>query len=286
MENYQIIEEIGRGTFGVVWKALNLQTREVFAIKKLMIKYGSWDECWNLREVRAHVKMDNHPNIVNVKEIFYESGFLFMVFEYMEGNLSQLMEQQQDEQLSETKTREMCFQLFQGLAHMHGKGYFHRDLKPDNILVNQDVIKIGDLGSAREMNDCVYTDYVTTRWYRAPEALLGSRMYDYAIDMWAMGAIMAELFTHKPLFQGNSEAAMMYKICSVLGTPTESTWCGGLYLAGMINYRFPEFHGMQFSDILPTASPDLVNLVSGLLSWNLCKRPTAMEALQHPFFNS
>ncbi|GJY48600.1 cyclin-dependent kinase F-4-like protein [Tanacetum coccineum] len=185
--------------------------------------------------------MENLPNIVNVKEIFYERGFLFVVFEYMEGNLSKLMEQQQDKLLLETKIREMYFQLFQGLAYMHGKGYFHRDLKPDNILVNQDAIKIGDLSLAREMNDCAYTDYVTTRWYRAPEALLGSQMYDYVIDMWAMGAIMAELVTHKPLFQ--------------------------------------EFHGMQFSNILPTAIPDLVNLVSGLLSWNPCKRPAAMEAL-------
>ncbi|GJW95171.1 cyclin-dependent kinase F-4-like protein [Tanacetum coccineum] len=161
--------------------------------------------------------MENLPNIVNVKEIFYERGFLFVVFEYMEGNLSQLMEQQQDKPLLETKIREMYFQLF------------------------QDAIKIGDLGLAREMNDCAYTDYVITRSYRAPGALLGSQMYDYVIDIWAMDAIMAELFTHKPLFQ--------------------------------------EFHGMQFSNILPTTIPDLVNLVSGLISWNPCKRPAAMEAL-------
>ncbi|GKB43405.1 cyclin-dependent kinase F-4-like protein [Tanacetum coccineum] len=143
----------------------------------------------------------------------------------------------------------MCFQLFQGLAHMHGKGYVHRDLNPDNLLVNKDVIKIGDLGAACNMDGSShYTDNVTTRWYRAPEALLGSQF--------------------------------------VLGAPTKSTWYEGHTLATKINYRFTEFHGKQFSEILPSASPDLLNLISGLISWNPSKRPRAMEALQHPFFNS
>ncbi|PWA41778.1 Kinase superfamily protein isoform 4 [Artemisia annua] len=285
MENYKKNKKIGRGSFGVVSRAINKKTGEVVAIKKLMTKYDSWDECMELREVKALMKMNNHRHIVNVKEIFKQGDFLYMVFEYMECNLSQLIEQQ-NEPFSETKIREMCFQLFQGLAHMHGNGYVHRDLKPANLLVNKDIIKIGDLGTARKMDgSSLYTNYVTTRWYRAPEALLGSRLYDHKVDMWAMGAIMAELFTLKPLFPGNSEAGMLYTICSVLGTPTKSTWCEGHTLATIMNYRFPEFQGMQFSEILPSASPDLVNLISGLISWNPFKRPKAMEALQHPFFN-
>lgn len=285
MENYKIVEKIGRGAFGVVSKAINKKTGEVVAIKKLMTKYDSWDKCMELREVRALMKMNNHENIVNVKEIFKKGDFLYMVFEYMECNLSQLIKQQK-EPFSETKIRDMCFQLFQGLAHMHGKGYVHRDLKPANLLVSKDIIKIGDLGTARKMDgDSLYTDYVTTRWYRAPEALLGSRGYDHKVDMWAIGAIMAELFTLKPLFPSDSQAGMLYKICSVLGTPTKSTWDEGHTLATIMNYRFPELQGMQFSEILPSASPELVNLISGLISWNPLKRPKAMEALQHPFFN-
>jgi protein kinase len=187
---------------------------------------------------------------------------------------------------SETEIRDLCFQIFQGLAYMHDNGYIHRDLKPENLLVSNDVIKISDFGCARETNDELrYTHNVTTSWYRAPEVFLRSKVYNWAVDMWAMGAIMAELFTFQPLFQGSSDMHVMYKICSVLGTPTESSWSDGLELARNIYYRFPDLPGVRFSELLPTASPEAVNLISSLLSWFPCARPTALQALQHPFFH-
>ncbi|KAA8521259.1 hypothetical protein F0562_011904 [Nyssa sinensis] len=285
MERYKIIKEVGDGTFGSVWRAINKQTGEVVAIKKMKRKYYSWEECINLREVKSLRKM-NHPNIVKLKEVIREHDILYFVFEYMECNLYQLMKDR-GKLFSEAEIRNWCFQVFQGLAYMHQRGYFHRDLKPENLLVSKDIIKIADFGLAREISSQPpYTEYVSTRWYRAPEVLLQSPTYNSAVDMWAMGAIMAELFSLCPLFPGSSEADEIYKICSVIGTPTENEWAGGLKLARAINYQFPQLTGTHLSTLIPSASEDAITLVTSLCSWDPCKRPTALEALQHPFFQS
>uniref|UniRef100_A0A5B6ZGX0 cyclin-dependent kinase n=1 Tax=Davidia involucrata TaxID=16924 RepID=A0A5B6ZGX0_DAVIN len=283
MERYKIIKEVGDGTFGSVWRAINKQTGEVVAIKKMKRKYYSWEECINLREVKSLRKM-NHPNIVKLKEVIRENDILYFVFEYMECNLYQLMKDR-GKLFSEAEVRNWCFQVFQGLAYMHQRGYFHRDLKPENLLVSKDILKIADFGLAREISSQPpYTEYVSTRWYRAPEVLLQSPTYNSAVDMWAMGAIMAELFTLRPLFPGSCEADEIYKICSVIGTPTESEWAEGLNLASAINYQFPQLTGVHLSILIPSASKDAVSLIASLCSWDPCKRPTALEALQHPFF--
>ncbi|KAI3505581.1 hypothetical protein L1887_27714 [Cichorium endivia] len=285
MERYKIIKEVGNGSFGVVWRALNKQNGEVVAIKKMKRKYYSWEECINLREVKSLRKM-NHPNIVKLKEVIRENDILYFVFEYMECSLYQLMKDRL-KLFSETEIRNWCFQVFQGLAYMHQRGFFHRDLKPENFLVSKDVIKIADFGLAREIvSQPPYTEYVSTRWYRAPEVLLQSPTYGSAVDMWAMGAIMSELFTLRPLFPGSSEADEIYKICKVIGSPTETSWAQGLDLATTVNYQFPELAGVNLSALVPSASKDGVNLIASLCSWDPCKRPTAMEALQHPFFQS
>ncbi|KAH1234557.1 Cyclin-dependent kinase F-4 [Glycine max] len=285
MERYKLIKEIGDGTFGTVWRAINKQTGEVVAIKKMKKKYYSWEECVNLREVKSLRKM-NHPNIVKLKEVIRESDILYFVFEYMECNLYQLMKDR-EKLFSEAEVRNWCFQVFQGLAYMHQRGYFHRDLKPENLLVTKDFIKIADFGLAREISSQPpYTEYVSTRWYRAPEVLLQSYMYTSKVDMWAMGAIMAELFSLRPLFPGASEADEIYKICGVIGNPTFESWADGLKLARDINYQFPQLAGVHLSALIPSASDDAISLITSLCSWDPCKRPTASEALQHPFFQS
>ncbi|KAM0046477.1 putative protein-serine/threonine kinase CMGC-RCK family [Helianthus debilis subsp. tardiflorus] len=285
MDKYTIIKEVGNGTFGVVWQALNKHNGELVAIKKMKRKYYSWEECMNLREVKSLRKM-NHPNIVKLKEVVRENNILYFVFEYMECSLYQLMEDRV-KPFSETEIRNWCFYVFQGLVYMHQHGYFHRDFKPENLLVSKGVIKIADFGLAREIaSQPPYTDYVSTRWYRAPELLLQSPKYGSAVDLWAMGTIMAELFTLRPLFPGSSEADEIYKICSVIGSPTESTWCEGLELSSKINYQFPELAGVNLSSLIPSASNEAANLIAALCSWDPCKRPTAVEALQHPFFQN
>ncbi|PWA43698.1 serine/threonine-protein kinase Unc-51 [Artemisia annua] len=250
MEKYQLLENLGHGSFGVVFKAFNKLTHEVVAIKKLMTKYYSNEDWKNLTEVKSLIKMNNnHPNIIRLQEIIKENNELFLVFEYMECNLYQRMIQH-EKPFSETEIRNMCFQVFQGLAYMHQRGYFHRDLKPENLLMNKDILKIADLGQAREMNaQRPFTYYVSTVCYRAPEVFLRSPIYDSAVDMWAMGAIIIELVTLTQIFEG---------------TPTDSTWPGGLDLAKNMCYRFPDLPGVQISDLLPNASPEF----------------------QHPFFHS
>ncbi|KAF3566608.1 hypothetical protein DY000_02013458 [Brassica cretica] len=285
MERYNLIKEVGDGTFGNVWRAVNKQAGEVVAIKKMKKKYFSWEECMNLREVKSLSRM-NHPNIVKLKEVIRENDILYFVFEYMECNLYQLMKDR-PKLFAESDVRNWCFQVFQGLSYMHQRGYFHRDLKPENLLVSKDVIKIADLGLAREIDSSPpYTEYVSTRWYRAPEVLLQSYVYTSKVDMWAMGAILAELLSLRPLFPGASEADEIYKICSVVGSPTEETWLEGLNLASVINYQFPQLPGVHLSSLMPYATAEAVNLVERLCSWDPCDRPTAAEALQHPFFQS
>ncbi|CAN1299416.1 Cyclin-dependent kinase F-4 [Linum perenne] len=283
MERYKLIKEVGDGTFGSVWRALSRHSGEVVAIKKMKKKYYSWEECVNLREVKSLRRM-NHPNIVKLKEVIRENDVLYFIFEYMECNLYQLMKDR-DKLFSEAEIRNWCFQVFQGLAYMHQRGYFHRDLKPENLLVTKAVIKIADFGLAREINSQPpYTEYVSTRWYRAPEVLLQSSLYGSKVDMWAMGAIMAELFSLRPLFPGTSEADEIHKICSVIGTPTMDTWADGLKLAASMRYQFPVFPGVHLSSLIPSASDDAVKLITSLCMWDPTKRPTASEVLQHPFF--
>jgi protein kinase len=246
-------------------------------------KFYSWEECMNLRDVKSLRKL-NHPNVVKLKEVIRENDELFFVFEFMECNLYQMIKDK-DKLFQESKVRNWTYQVLNALAYMHKHGYFHRDLKPENLLVTREIIKIADFGLAREVRSRPpYTDYVSTRWYRAPEVLLQSSYYSAPIDMWAIGAIMAELFTLRPLFPGASEADELYKICSVLGTPTHQSWPEGMKLASAMNFRFPQFGTTPLSSLIPSASPEAIDLMTSLCHWDPNKRPTAAQALQHPFF--
>ena len=177
---------------------------------------------------------------MKLKEVIRENDELYFVFEYMEGNLYELMKQR-DRPFAESHIRNLMYQMTQGLSFMHKNGFFHRDVKPENMLVKGDVLKIADLGLAREIRSKPpYTDYVSTRWYRAPEVLLRSTNYSSPIDQWALGCIMAELYLLRPLFPGSSEADEIYKICSILGSPTAKTWNEGM------RYVIVCFHCLRF----------------------------------------
>ncbi|KAL5702869.1 cyclin-dependent kinase [Ranunculus cassubicifolius] len=283
MERYKIMKELGDGTCGCVYKALNLETNEIVAIKKMRRKFYYWDECVNLREVKSLCKL-NHPNIVKLKEVVRENNELFFIFEYMEYNLYQIIKDRQTP-LSEADIRSLMSQVLQGLSYMHRNGYFHRDLKPENLLVTNDTIKIADFGLARETSSKPpYTDYVSTRWYRAPEVLLQSSSYTPAIDMWAIGAILAELFTLFPIFPGESETDQLFKICRILGTPNWSNLPEGINHSCLINCQFSETAPVNLSDIIPNASMEAIDLIEKLCCWDPRKRLTAEQALQHPFF--
>jgi protein kinase len=283
MNRYKVTKQLGDGTYGSVLKAVHRQTGEISAIKKMKKKFYSWEECMQLREIKSLKKL-NHPNIVKLKEVIRENDELFFVFEYMEGNLYELMKQR-DRFFPEAHIRNIMYQIFQGVAYMHKNGFFHRDIKPENMLVKGDVIKVADFGLAREIRSRPpFTDYVSTRWYRAPEVLLRSTTYNSPIDQWACGGIMAELFTLRPLFPGSSEADEIYKICAIMGSPNMRTWPEGVKLAAQMQFRFPQFAATPLAQLITNASPEAVQLLQDLMLYDPQQRPTASAALQYPFF--
>ena len=283
MNRYQITKQLGDGTYGSVLKGCNRQTNEIIAIKKMKKKFYSWEECMQLREIKSLSKL-HHPNIVKLKEVIREENELFFVFEFMDGNLYDVMKSR-DKLFPESTVRNYMYQIFQGLAFMHKHGFFHRDIKPENMLIKGDVVKIADFGLAREIRSKPpLTDYVSTRWYRAPEVLLRSVNYNSPIDTWACGGVMAELFTLRPLFPGTSEADEIYKVCSIMGSPTVRSWPEGMKLAAQMQFRFPQFLPTPLSQIIPNASVEAIALIQDLLRYDPMQRPSSSQSLQYPFF--
>lgn len=289
MENYENIEFLGEGSFAKVSKAKDLKTGQFVAIKKLKKKYSTWQECVDLREVKSLNKLKHNDNIIKLKEMIRTEENLYLVFEYMEKNLYQLMVEKQNnsnlKKFNEIQIKFILFQTLQGISYMHKYGFFHRDLKPENLLVNSEKIKIADFGLAREIRSIPpYTDYVSTRYYRAPECILKSTNYNSPIDIWAIGCIMAELYNLKPLFYGATEKEVFFRMVSVLGTPTNSSWTEGIQLAKKCDLKFPNCTGIPLNQIIPDASKDAIDFLSEILKWDPNKRATANNLLQHNFF--
>ncbi|KAM6282847.1 serine/threonine-protein kinase MAK [Porphyrio hochstetteri] len=284
MNRYTVMKQLGDGTYGSVLMGKSNESGELVAIKRMKRKFYSWDECMNLREVKSLKKL-NHANVIKLKEVIRENDHLYFVFEYMKENLYQLMKDR-NKLFPESVIRNMMYQILQGLAFIHKHGFFHRDMKPENLLcIGPELVKIADFGLARELrSQPPYTDYVSTRWYRAPEVLLRSSIYSSPIDMWAVGSIMAELYTLRPLFPGTSEVDEIFKICQVLGTPKKSDWPEGYHLASAMNFRFPQCVPISLKTLIPNASNEAIQLMSDMLNWNPKKRPTASQALKYPYF--
>ncbi|XP_053324099.1 serine/threonine-protein kinase MAK isoform X2 [Spea bombifrons] len=284
MNRYTTFKQLGDGTYGNVLLAKSNETGELVAIKRMKRKFYSWDECMNLREVKSLKKL-NHANVIKLKEVIRENDQLYFVFEYMKENLYQLMKDR-NKLFPESVIRNIMFQILQGLAFIHKHGYFHRDMKPENLLcMGPDLVKIADFGLVRELrSQPPYTDYVSTRWYRAPEVLLRSTTYSSPIDIWAVGSIMAELYTLRPLFPGTSEVDEIFKICQVLGTPKKNDWPDGYQLATSMNFRFPQCVPINLKTLIPNASDEALTLMRDMLHWDPKKRPTASQALRYPYF--
>ncbi|CAK9806736.1 Serine/threonine-protein kinase MAK [Anthophora plagiata] len=284
MNRYITLNQLGDGTFGSVVLGERIDTGEKVAIKRMKRKYYSWEEAMNLREVKSLKKL-SHANVVKLKEVIRENDVLYFVFEYMKENLYQLMKDR-DKLFPEPVIKNIVYQVLQGLAFMHKHGFFHRDMKPENLLcMGPELVKIADFGLAREIRSRPpYTDYVSTRWYRAPEVLLHSTTYNSPIDIWAVGCIMAELYTFRPLFPGKSEIDEIFKICSVIGTPEKDDWPDGYQLAAAMNFKFPNFSRTSLSVLIPNASQEAIILMEDMLQWNPIKRPTAQQSLRYPYF--
>ncbi|XP_023560599.1 serine/threonine-protein kinase ICK isoform X2 [Octodon degus] len=284
MNRYTTIKQLGDGTYGSVLLGRSIESGELIAIKKMKRKFYSWEECMNLREVKSLKKL-NHANVVKLKEVIRENDHLYFIFEYMKENLYQLIKER-NKLFPESAVRNIMYQILQGLAFIHKHGFFHRDLKPENLLcMGPELVKIADFGLAREIRSRPpYTDYVSTRWYRAPEVLLRSTNYSSPIDVWAVGCIMAEVYTLRPLFPGASEIDTIFKICQVLGTPKKTDWPEGYQLSSAMNFRWPQCIPGNLKTLIPNAGSEAIQLLRDLLQWDPKKRPTASQALRYPYF--
>jgi protein kinase len=283
MKRYEQLELLGDGAFGTVRKCRDRETGEIVAIKEMKQRYATFDECLQLKEVKSLRKV-KHENVVRLLQVFRNNNRLYLVFECCHGCLLKTI-QEHIGPFSEPEIRSIISQVLQGLAYTHRMGFFHRDIKPENLLWSGDVLKIADYGLAREIRSRPpYTEYISTRWYRAPEIVLRHDAYNSPVDIWAAGAIMAELFTLRPLFQGTSETDQLFRICSVLGTPNSTVWPEGVRLANRLGIRLPQVSPTSLATLIPKASPEAIDLMVQMLRFDPSKRPSAAQALQHPFF--
>ncbi len=219
VENYEWLNRIEEGTYGVVYRAKDKRTEQIVALKKLkMEKEKEGFPITSLREINMLLKA-KHPNIVHVREIVVGSNMdkIYIVMDYVEHDLKSLMETMKQPFL-EGEVKTLTVQLLRAVHHLHDNWILHRDLKASNLLLShKGILKVGDFGLAREYGSPLkpYTPVVVTLWYRAPELLLGVKEYSTAVDMWSVGCIFAEFLLHKPLFQGKSEIDQLNQIFKV-----------------------------------------------------------------------
>ncbi|XP_059598177.1 cyclin-dependent kinase G-2 isoform X2 [Vitis vinifera] len=237
VDEFERLNKIDEGTYGVVYRAKDKKTGEIVALKKVkMEKEREGFPLTSLREINILLSF-HHPSIVDVKEVVVGSNLdsIFMVMEYMEHDLKGLMETMK-QPFSQSEVKCLMLQLLEGIKYLHDNWVLHRDLKTSNLLLNnRGELKICDFGLARQYGSPLkpYTHLVVTLWYRAPELLLGAKQYSTAIDMWSLGCIMAELLSKEPLFNGKTELDQIDKIFRTLGTPSETIWPGFSKLPGV-----------------------------------------------------
>uniref|UniRef100_A0A6M2DK56 cyclin-dependent kinase n=1 Tax=Xenopsylla cheopis TaxID=163159 RepID=A0A6M2DK56_XENCH len=289
---FQCLNRIEEGTYGVVYRAKDLRTGEVVALKRLkMEKEKEGFPITSLREINTLLKAQ-HPNIVTVREIVVGSNMdkIFIVMDYVEHDLKSLMETMKHKKQGFLPSEVKCLvqQLLKAVAHLHDNWILHRDLKTSNLLLShKGILKVGDFGLAREYGSPLraYTPIVVTLWYRSPELLLGCKEYSTAIDMWSVGCIFAELVAMQALFPGKSEVDQLNRIFKDLGTPNEKIWPGYSKLPAVQKMTFTEYPvsmiGRRFAQ---TLSPRGLDLLNGFLTYDPDKRITSEEALQHNYF--
>jgi serine/threonine protein kinase len=289
---YKIERVCGNGSFGIVFQGKILHTGETIAIKKVY-----QDRRFRNREFSIMSLLD-HPNIVKVRHAFYTTGekldeiYLNLVMNYVPENLNRLNKQyfEKKEQIPLFLIKLYCFQIARALNYIHNKKICHRDIKPQNILLDPQTnrIYICDFGSAKLLKrDESNVSYICSRFYRAPELLLGNEYYTTSIDIWSFGCVLAELFKGKPLLRTENKDEQINKIMECLGGPKEEDLAAFIdrEAAHELAKSTKSMKPKNFADILPNCPSDIIDLISKILIYNPRKRLTAVEVMAHPAFD-
>uniref|UniRef100_A0A182M252 Cyclin-dependent kinase 12 n=1 Tax=Anopheles culicifacies TaxID=139723 RepID=A0A182M252_9DIPT len=294
VEVFDMLEQIGEGTYGQVYKAKDQQTNELVALKKVRLEHEKEGfPITAVREIKI-LRQLNHQNIVNLREIVTDKqdalefrkdkGSFYLVFEYMDHDLMGLLESGMVD-FNEQNNASIMRQLLDGLNYCHKKNFLHRDIKCSNILMNnRGEVKLADFGLARLYNadnrERPYTNKVITLWYRPPELLLGEERYGPAIDVWSCGCILGELFLKKPLFQANQEPAQLEMISRLCGTPAPAVWPNVIKLPLFHTLKSKKQYRRKLREdfvFMPTPSLDLLD---SMLVLDPDRRITAEDALK------
>lgn len=287
MHKYRLISKKGEGTFSEVLKAQSIKSGKFTAIKCMKNHFDSISQVNNLREIQALRRLAGHPNIIKLHEVLYDepTGRLALVFELMDMNLYEAIKGRRH-YLPEAKVKQYMYELLKALDHMHRNGIFHRDVKPENLLLLDDEIKLADLGSCRGIySRQPYTEYISTRWYRAPECLLTDGYYNFKMDLFAAGCVWFEIVALFPLFPGQNEMDQIQKIHNVLGTPSPELLNKKFKRnASHMDFNFPEKKGTGVERLVPHADPDLLDLLNRLIRYDPDERLLARQALKDQYF--
>ncbi|CZR67391.1 probable PHO85-cyclin-dependent protein kinase [Phialocephala subalpina] len=285
--SFQQLEKLGEGTYATVFKGRNRQTGELVALKEIHLDSEEGTPSTAIREISL-MKELKHENIVSLHDVIHTENKLMLVFEYMDKDLKKYMDTQGDRgALPPAVIKSFMHQLLQGIDFCHTNRVLHRDLKPQNLLINtKGQLKLADFGLARAFGIPVntFSNEVVTLWYRAPDVLLGSRTYNTSIDIWSAGCIMAEMYTGRPLFPGTTNEDQLVRIFRIMGTPSERTW-PGISQYSEYKQNFQMYATQDLRVILPQIDPSGIDLLQRMLQLRPELRISAHDALQHPWFN-
>jgi cyclin-dependent kinase len=289
LSDYQKLEKVGEGTYGVVYKARDtLNGNRLVALKKIRLE--AEDEgvpSTAIREISLLKEMRDDYIVSLYNIVHSDSHKLYLVFEFLDLDLKKYMESiPANMGLEPDMVKRFMSQLVKGTRYCHSHRILHRDLKPQNLLIDKEGnLKLADFGLARAFGVPLrtYTHEVVTLWYRSPEILLGGRQYSTGVDMWSIGCIFAEMVNRKPLFPGDSEIDEIFKIFRVLGTPNEDVWPG---VSSLPDFKrtFPKWTKKPLSTHVPDLDPLGIDLLENLLAYDPVMRLSAKRAILHAYF--
>mmetsp|Transcript_855 Transcript_855/g.1259 ORF Transcript_855/g.1259 Transcript_855/m.1259 type:complete len:396 (+) Transcript_855:139-1326(+) len=296
LQKYELGQLLGKGAYGIVWKATEKKTRQTVALKKIFDAFqNATDAQRTFREIMFLQELHDHPNIVTLLNVMKadNDNDIYLVFEYMETDLHAVI---RANILEDVHKQYIIYQLLKALKYMHSGGIIHRDLKPSNLLLNSECfLEVADFGLARSIATLenpdtpspVLTEYVATRWYRAPEILLGSTSYTKGVDIWSVGCILAELLSGGPLFPGSSTMNQLDRILQITGRPNEEDIeaINSPFTVTMLESLPPGNNRTKLSDLFPHASKEALDLLDKSLQFNPQKRISCEEALEHPYLS-